>query len=55
MDQGTYLLKRIGTIKADENQGRFRLLVDEPYRPALMGLSSCTHAIIFWWADQHAW
>jgi tRNA (Thr-GGU) A37 N-methylase len=53
MDQGTYLLKRIGTIKADENQGCFRLLVDEPYRPALMGLGSCTHAIIFWWADQH--
>ena len=53
MEPQSFEIKTIGRIEADENQGLFRLQVDEPYRPALMGLGSCTHAIIFWWADKH--
>lgn len=53
MEQQTFEIRTIGRIEADENRGLFRLHIDEPYRPALMGLGSCTHAIIFWWADKH--
>jgi tRNA (adenine37-N6)-methyltransferase len=45
-------LSPIGYVIADESQGIFRLQIDEAYRPALQGLEACTHAIIFWWADQ---
>jgi tRNA (Thr-GGU) A37 N-methylase len=53
MEQKGFKLTPIGIIEVDENQGLFRLQIDEPYRPALMGLECCTHAIILWWADQH--
>jgi tRNA-Thr(GGU) m(6)t(6)A37 methyltransferase TsaA len=53
MIQKNFELTPIGTVEADENRGLFRLQIDEPFRPALMGLDSCTHAIILWWADQH--
>ena len=45
-------LTSLGTVEADEAQGVFRLHIDEPYRPALQGLDSCTHAMVFWWADR---
>ena len=53
MEQKGFQLTPIGVVEADENQGLFRLQIDEPFRPALMGLDQCTHAIIIWWADQH--
>ena len=53
MNQTRFEIARIGHIEVDENRGIFRLHIDEPYRPALMGLEQCTHAIIFWWADRH--
>jgi tRNA (Thr-GGU) A37 N-methylase len=43
----------IGQVDVDENQGRFQLVIDPAYRPALQGLGSCTHCIVIWWADQH--
>lgn len=45
-------LTRIGTVEADEARGVFRLRIDEEYRPALRGLGSFTHAMVFWWADR---
>ena len=42
----------IGKVEVVEEQGIYRLHVYEPFRPALMGLGSWTHAIILWWADQ---
>ena len=53
MNQQIFEINTIGRIEADASQGLFRLQINEPYRPALMGLSSCTHAIVFWWADKH--
>lgn len=53
MEQKSFDLNPIGAIEVDEDKGLFRLQIKEPYRPALMGLGSCTHAIIFWWADKH--
>ena len=45
-------LTPIGCIAADPTRGLFRLNIFEPYRPALRGLGSCTHAIVLWWADR---
>ena len=45
-------LKRVGTVETDESRGLYRLRVDQEYRPALLGLSSCTHAMVLWWADR---
>ena len=53
MNKQIYEIRPIGKVKVDESQGQYQLHIDEPYRPALMGLSSCTHAIILWWADKH--
>jgi len=53
MNQTNFELTPIGRVEADESQGLFRLQIDEPYRSALLGLDHCSHAIIFWWADQH--
>ena len=48
----TYQLKPIGRTRVDEKKGLYRLEIDPDYRPALLGLSSCTHAIVLWWADR---
>jgi tRNA (adenine37-N6)-methyltransferase len=53
MNQAKLEITPIGHVEADESRGLFRLQIDEPYRPALLGLDRCTHAIVFWWADQH--
>jgi len=53
MTKDNYEIISIGKTQVDESQGLYRLQIDEVYRPALMGLSSCTHAIILWWADKH--
>jgi len=53
MEKTTYKISRIGQINVDESQGRYQLEIDKPYRPAMQGLSSCTHCIVFWWADKH--
>ncbi len=45
-------LSPVGRVQVDEKRGRFRVQIDEAYRPALQGLGSCTHALIFWWADR---
>ena len=52
MDTNSMEITSIGRIEVVEEQGIYRLHVDEPFRPALMGLGSWTHAIILWWADQ---
>jgi tRNA-Thr(GGU) m(6)t(6)A37 methyltransferase TsaA len=52
MSSSQYVLTPIGKVDVDESLGRFRLQIEERYRPALRGLGSCTHAIILWWADQ---
>ncbi len=53
MDKTTFEISAIGQVESDLSQGIFRLQIDKAFRPALQGLNSCTHAIIFWWADQH--
>jgi tRNA (Thr-GGU) A37 N-methylase len=45
-------LVSVGVVEADEARGDYRLHIDEQYRPALQGLGSCTHAMVFWWADR---
>lgn len=45
-------LKPVGRVEVDESRGIYRLHIDPPYRPALQGLGSCTHAIVLWWADR---
>ena len=45
-------LAPIGRVEVDETQGLYRLNIFQPYRPALRGLGSCTHAVILWWADR---
>jgi tRNA (Thr-GGU) A37 N-methylase len=53
MDKSSFEITSIGRIKVIEDQGLFRLHIDEPFRAALLGLGSCTHAIVIWWADKH--
>jgi tRNA (Thr-GGU) A37 N-methylase len=48
-----YTINPIGRIHVMEDQGVYQLQIDPTYRPALEGLASCTHCIVFWWADQH--
>jgi tRNA (Thr-GGU) A37 N-methylase len=52
MKKNSFEITSIGRIEVVEDQGVFRLNIDEPFRPALMGLGNWTHAIILWWADQ---
>jgi len=47
----SYQLFPIGTIHALD--GNFSLEIFEPYRPGLKKLANFSHAMIFWWADQH--
>jgi tRNA-Thr(GGU) m(6)t(6)A37 methyltransferase TsaA len=49
--QPTYEIHPIGYVRAAG--GSFRLEILEPYRPALKELARFSHALIFWWADQH--
>ena len=53
MEKNSFEVVSIGRIEAIEDQGLFRLHIDKPFRSALMGLGSCTHAMILWWADKH--
>ena len=53
MREKQFIIKQIGQIAVDESHGQYQLQIDSAYRPALQGLSSCTHCIVFWWADQH--
>ena len=53
MDKSSFQVTSLGRIEVVEDQGLYRLHIDEPFRPALMGLDSCTHAVILWWADKH--
>jgi tRNA (Thr-GGU) A37 N-methylase len=53
MDIKEFQIIQIGQIKVDESEGNYQLLIDPSYRPALQGLSSCTHCIVVWWADKH--
>jgi tRNA-Thr(GGU) m(6)t(6)A37 methyltransferase TsaA len=53
MTSQQFTISQIGQIQVDESQGSYQLQIDEPYRPALEGLSSCTHCIVIWWADKH--
>jgi tRNA (Thr-GGU) A37 N-methylase len=52
MDKNSFQVTSIGRIEVVEEQGIYRLHVTEPFRSALMGLGSWTHAIVLWWADQ---
>ena len=38
MNKTNFEITPIGRVKVDESQGQYRLHIDEPYRPALMGL-----------------
>jgi tRNA (Thr-GGU) A37 N-methylase len=53
METKSYTIFQIGQIRVDESQGIYQLLIEQPYRPALQGLGSCTHCIVVWWADKH--
>lgn len=46
----TFDVSQIGQISAVE--GRFALHIDEPFRPALGGVSDFSHLIVTWWADR---
>ncbi len=51
-NEAPFEVRPIGRIEVDESEGRYRVQIAPPYRPALRGLDSCTHAIILWWADR---
>lgn len=54
MSDNQITLYPVGRVVADAERGHFRLQIEEPYRPALRGLGSCTHAIVLWWAAEAA-
>ena len=48
----TYQLRPIGQIIANDQQGRYLVQVDEPFRPGLTRLDQFSHVMVFWWADR---
>ena len=47
MSDSSYTLNPIGHVAVDE--GGFSLMVDEPYRPALIELDGFSHINVLWW------
>lgn len=50
MDTRTFSVRPIGTVHADE--GSFLIEIDEPFRPALQGLSGFSYIQVLWWGDR---
>ena len=50
MEPRTFSVRPIGTVHADE--GSFLIEIDEPFRPALQGLSGFSYIQVLWWGDR---
>ena len=50
MDTRTFSVRPVGTVHAGE--GSFLIEIDEPFRPALRGLSGYSHIQVLWWGDR---
>ena len=48
----TYQLQPIGYVHASDEDQRYILQIEEPYRPALKQMEQFSHVMIFWWADK---
>lgn len=48
----TYQLHPIGRVHASDEDQRYMLQIDEPYRAGLKQLDQFSHVMIFWWADK---
>lgn len=46
----TFSLRQIGTVHREEH--RVVLVIDDPYRQALVGLDGFSHAQVLWWFDR---
>lgn len=47
-----YHLKPIGRVHASDEEQRYILQIDEPYRAGLKQLDQFSHVMILWWADK---
>lgn len=50
METRTFSVRPVGTVHAGE--GSFLIEIDEPFRPALRGLSGFSHIQVLWWGDR---
>lgn len=50
--QKEYHLEPIGRVVVSEEQGRYILSVDAPFRAGLKQLDQFSHVMVFWWADR---
>lgn len=48
----TYQLHPIGVVRASDEEQRYFLQIDEPYRAGLKQLDQFSHVMVFWWADR---
>ena len=48
----TYQLRPIGVVRVSEEEQRYFLQIDKPYRTGLKQLDQFSHVMIFWWADR---
>lgn len=51
MKKQQFVLNPIGKVLAKE--GRFRIVVDKPFRGALDKLDRFSHVLVLWWAHKH--
>jgi len=47
-----FQLQAIGRAVSNEEEGRFLLQIDEPYKDGLKELDQFSHVLVFWWADK---
>lgn len=50
--QKEFQLQAIGKVCVSEEEGRYILQIDTPFRPALKEMKRFSHIMIFWWADK---
>jgi tRNA-Thr(GGU) m(6)t(6)A37 methyltransferase TsaA len=48
----TYQLHPVGWVQASDEEQRYILQIDKPYRAGLKELDQFSHVLIFWWADK---
>ena len=48
----TFQLYPIGKVHASDEEQRYFLQIDQPYRSGLKQLDQFSHVLIFWWADK---
>jgi tRNA-Thr(GGU) m(6)t(6)A37 methyltransferase TsaA len=48
----TFHLHPIGKVHASDEEQRYLLQIDEPYRAGLKQMGQFSHIQIFWWADK---